>query len=122
MVEIIGSKDCGNSPKNNFIEKIAVGLEIGDWEFLCEALSDEAVWELTDGSVVEGDSLRAHIKNCGKGVTFVKIEHVLSHGKSGSAAGHTHDKKGKALHFCHFIEFTTAKCVKIKRVRSYGKA
>ncbi|QIL89594.1 nuclear transport factor 2 family protein [Microbulbifer harenosus] len=122
MVEIIGSKDCGNSPKNQFVEKITVALETGDLEFLGEVLSDGAVWELADRSVMEGDSLRSHIQRCGKDVTLVKIDHVISHGKSGAANGHVQDKKGKILHFCHFIEFTSAKCVVIKRVSSYGKS
>lgn len=122
MVEIKGSKDCGNSPKNQFVEKIVVALETGDLGFLDEVLSESAVWELADRSVTEGDSLRAHIQSCGKGVALVKIDHVISHGKSGSANGYIQDKKGKVFHFCHFIEFTSAKCVKINRVCSYGKS
>ena len=121
MVDFIGSKDCGNSPKNQFVEKIAVGLEAGDLEFLCGVLSEEAVWELTDKSVVAGDSLRTYIQNHGKGVTLVKIDHVISHGKCGSANGYRQDKNGKVFHFCHFIEFTSAKCVKVNRVSSYRK-
>ncbi|WP_158681687.1 nuclear transport factor 2 family protein [Microbulbifer pacificus] len=122
MVEIKGSKDCGNSPKNQFVEKIVIALETGDFGFLDEVLSESAVWELADRSVTEGDNLRAHIQSCGKYVTLVKIDHVISHGKSGSVNGYVQDKKGKVFHFCHFIEFTSAKCVKINRVCSYGKS
>ena len=122
MIEVIGSKDCGNSPKNQFVEKIAIALETGDWDFLGEVLSEGAVWELTDKRAAEGDSLRAHIQSSGKEVSLVKIDHVISHGKSGSANGYIQDEKGKVLHFCHIIEFKSAKCVKINRVCSYGKS
>ncbi|MFD1216045.1 nuclear transport factor 2-like protein [Microbulbifer celer] len=121
MIEIIRSKDCGNSPKNQFVEKVVVALESGDFEFLDGVLSEGAVWELANSSVTEGDGLRAHIQSCGEGVALVKVDHVISHGKSGSANGYIQDRKGKVLHFCHFIEFTSAKCVKINRVCSYGK-
>lgn len=45
MVEITHSKDCGNSPKNQFAEQIAIAAELRDGEFLAGALAPEAEWE-----------------------------------------------------------------------------
>ncbi|WP_193164865.1 nuclear transport factor 2-like protein [Microbulbifer hainanensis] len=122
MVEIFGSRDCGNSPKNKFIEKIGIALEVGDPEFFGEVLSEGVVWELDDGSVAEGEYISRRIKQIKNGITSINIDHVTSHGKVGSINGYVRDRKGKKTHFCHVIEFTSVKCSKINRVCSYGKS
>ena len=42
MTKIEESRDCGNSPKNSFVQTVAIALETG--EALPEAFSDAVVW------------------------------------------------------------------------------
>ncbi|QKX16251.1 nuclear transport factor 2 family protein [Microbulbifer sp. YPW1] len=122
MVKINGSKDCGNSPKNQLVEKVAIAIETGDLQFLDEYLEDGIIWELPDNSVAEAKDFAGHIKKRKNAIFSITITHVMSHGKIGSANGISTNKQGKQLHFCHVFEFASVKFSKIRRVSSYGKS
>lgn len=44
MTKIIGSEDCGNSPKNTFVEKMTIALEQGDIDTFLANSSDDICW------------------------------------------------------------------------------
>ena len=122
MVEIIGSKDCGNSPKNKRVEEIAIALETGNLTFLKELLTEESTWELSDKGVAEGEDILNHVQSRRKNITSITIDHAISHGKVGTANGSGQNKKGQVTGFSHVIEFTSAKYTKIHRICSYQKS
>lgn len=121
MVEITGSKDCGNSPKNTLVERVAVALETGDQAFLGEYLAEGAVWETSDGRMVEGDGIVGVASERAATVASVSIDHVISHGKIGSANGTCRDSRGRQAHFCHVVEFSNVKFTRIRRICSYRR-
>ena len=46
MTTVIPSGDCGNSPKNQFVEKVTIALATQDLAFLLDAIADNIQWNL----------------------------------------------------------------------------
>lgn len=115
MVEIKGSNDCGNSPKNKLVEDIAIALEIGN---VAPDLLGEGV-VLDDGVHTSGrDAVCARLSTTAEPQS-VRIEHVTSHGKIGAASGKTVLADGHTRRFCHMLEFTSVKAVQIAVISTY---
>lgn len=117
MIEVQGSKDCGNSPKNKFVQDVAVAIECG--ESVPDAFSEDATWEQSTARPMSGreailESLASRPKP-----KAVIVQHAISHGKAGAASGEVTLANGTTRRFCHVFEFTTAKANRIAAVRSY---
>ncbi|WP_051687206.1 hypothetical protein [Microbulbifer sp. HZ11] len=121
MVKISGSKDCGNSPKNQLVEKVAIAIEVGDLSFLKEYLDDEIIWERSDNLLAEGQEVSDHIEQRKNKLSSVTITHVISHGKIGAVNGVSTNNQGEQIHFCHVIAFSSVKFTRISRLCSYGR-
>lgn len=50
-------KDCGNSPKKNFLKDFLIAIAEGDEPFLAEHVSDGIIWENIEIKKVETKSL-----------------------------------------------------------------
>ncbi|MHC9510501.1 hypothetical protein [Kangiella sp. M94] len=122
MSKVNRSKDCGNSPKNKFAENIAISIELGDSAFLIEVLSQDALWELPNGSLIKRHEVKDQIDTCREKPVTLTIDHVVTHGKAGAVNGTVKIKSGALKRFCHVIEFSTAKCEKVRRLVSYGNS
>lgn len=120
MVEITPSNDCGNSPKNQFAEQIAIATELRDREFLAGALAPEAEWELENGDTLNGDALSRHLVDSKESCVSLTVEHVVTHGKAGAVNGTLKLKSGSSRRFCHVMEFKNTKCREVVRLVSYG--
>jgi hypothetical protein len=46
MAEIIRSTDCGNSPKNKFVENLEVAFAQRDTDFLLDSVADDVHWNI----------------------------------------------------------------------------
>lgn len=118
MTIINGSKDCGNSPKNSFVEKIALALTTGRVEE--SAFSEDVVWEARSGETVEGrNALFQALANQPK-PDAVTIDHAISHGKTGAANGRLMFANGDIHRFCHVLEFTSVKANCISMIKSFA--
>jgi len=118
MTRIHGSKDCGNSPKNSFVEKIAIALETGRAEE--EDFSEDVIWEGSLVETVEGrPALFQALANQPK-PEVLKIEHAISHGKTGAASGRSKFANGDVRRFCHVLEFTSVKASCISMIKSFA--
>lgn len=117
MTKIQESKDCGNSPKNKFVQDVAVALETG--KITSDALSDEVSWRRGLGTIIEGkkallERLAEQRKPC-----LVIVEHAISHGRVGASCGELEFADGRRMRFSHFFEFTSAKASRIAAIKSY---
>lgn len=118
MTTINGSKDCGNSPKNSFVEKIAIALTTGRAEE--GDFSEDVIWEGSLVETVEGrPALFQALANQPKPDT-VTIEHAISHGKTGAANGQLMFANGDVRRFCHVLEFTSVKASCISMIKSFA--
>lgn len=117
MTEIHGSKDCGNSPKNTFVQKIAIALEGGEAKL--ENFSEDVIWERSAEVQVTGRSALAKALMAQAAPTVITVYHAISHGKAGAASGEVTLANGEGRRFSHVLEFTNAKANCVSRIRSY---
>lgn len=54
MTKIVRSKDCGNSPKNKFIEELEIAFAKHDIEFLLNSVTDDIHWNIVGQESVHG--------------------------------------------------------------------
>lgn len=118
MVQILGSKDCGNSPKNKFVQDVAVALECG--EAVPSAFSEGVIWERSSTEPISGkDAVFEELETRPKPSSVV-VQHAISHGKVGAASGEVTFTNGFAQRFCHVFEFTSARANCVAVVKSYS--
>lgn len=118
MTQVQGSKDCGNSPKNKFVQDVAVAIECG--EVVPDAFSEDVTWELPSTEPVSGKSTVFEHLGSRPRPHSVTVLHAISHGKVGAASGEVTLENGQTQRFCHVFEFTNAKANCVAVVRSYN--
>lgn len=102
MIKIIRSKDCGNSPKNKFVEELEIAFAKRDIEFLLNNVTDDIHWNIVGQKSVCGmDKLSEALKRSSRTseVAEISIKHVVTHGKAGSVNGARRHKDGKTYDF-----------------------
>jgi hypothetical protein len=111
-MKIIKSADCGNSPKNLLVQEICIAYIKRDFKFFKRFIADEAklgdIWQV-------GDNGKAALSD----VIQVRINHPISHGKSGAAEYTVHYKDKQTEQFCLFVEFDSAAGKKNQRLERY---
>jgi hypothetical protein len=117
MTIVHGSRDCGNSPKNRFVQDVAVFLEAGPGK--ADALSDDVVWHGAADTPLNGrHAAQAWLAQRAKPSRIV-VEHAISHGKVGAASGEVSFEDGRTRRFSHVLEFTSVKADSVARISSY---
>lgn len=118
MTQIEGSRDCGNSPKNRFVQDAAIALECGEAE--AAIFGEDVAWELPSSEWITGrEAVLAQVGSQPRPASLV-VHHAISHGKVGAASGEVTLADGQIRRFCHVFEFTSAKGDRIAAVRSYA--
>lgn len=84
MPRIIRSPDCGNSPKNGFVEDIAIALETG----ICdpETFDPAVTWESTSTRQIVGRTAVLEALSTEHAPAKVIVEYAISHGRVGAAS------------------------------------
>lgn len=118
MVQIKGSRDCGNSPKNTFVQAVAIALETGEAR---EDIFDEDVaWLRPSGKEIVGrEALFAELAARAIPVVLT-FDHAISHGKVGAASGEVTLADGTKRRFSHVLEFTSTKANSVAVIKSYA--
>ena len=122
MTEIIRSSDCGNSPKNKFVEDLEVAFAQRDTGFLLDSIADDIRWNIVGETPIRGkDALKEAIESIPQDceVTEITINHVVTHGKVGAVNGIIKRKNGRACEFCSVYEFSSAKGTNVQDITSY---
>lgn len=122
MTKVITSADCGNSPKNIFLEKLTIAFAKNDFKFILNNVTDDIRWNIVSSKLLQGkDHFAKALKRIKSDpAAELKIDHVATHGKTGAVNGTTKLKNGKTLAFCNVYEFNGAKGTSIKEITSYG--
>ncbi len=66
MIKVNTSPDCGNSPKNLFLQKLTIAFATGDVETALDAVADDIALELIGEGAVRGMRSRT-FSNSGTG-------------------------------------------------------
>ncbi len=118
MTRIQGSRDCGNSPKNQFVEDAAIALETGAGP--ATLWSTEVIWQGIAEDPISGRDAVSNLLARKPAPAEIVIEHAISHGKVGAACGETILVSGQKRRFSHVFEFTSAKADCIATIKSYA--
>jgi len=121
MTKIIANEDCGNSPKNIFVQNMTIAFAQGDTELLLNSVTDDIRWNMVGGKVVEGKvafakALAQHAKHK---ALELSVGHVMTHGIAGAVNGVLKFKGGVSQAFCDVYEFNGVKGTIIKEITSY---
>jgi hypothetical protein len=121
MTKIIRSEDCGNSPKNIFLEKLTIAIAKGDAKFILRSITEDARWTIVGERVIEGQEALAEslerIKH--NEIAELTMYHIATHGKAGAVNGRLKLKGGRTQAFCNVYEFGNAKGVNVREITSY---
>lgn len=117
MTEISLSADCGNSPKNQRVQTLAVALESRDVDELLSWLVPGVEWRHPGGTVSGAVAVVERLRSL-DGPVAVTIDRVTSHGKIGAANGYTRND-GAEQRFCHLLVFSSVSCKAVSRIESY---
>jgi hypothetical protein len=121
MTKVQRSQDCGNSPKNQLLQELTVAIARSDEAKLSGFLAADVQWSPVGRESISGaKAVCRALMRSGK-ATALKIEHVISHGRSGAVDGIVvfGDKKRA---FCHVYEFGSAKGVNVSGFTTYSVA
>ena len=121
MTRVIVSEDCGNSPKNIFLEKLTVAFAKCDSKFILSSVTDDIRWNIVGDKLIQGkDSITKALEQMknDKAVELT-IHHIATHGKAGAVNGTTKFKNGNTRAFCDVYEFNGVKGTSIKEITSY---
>jgi limonene-1,2-epoxide hydrolase len=121
MTKIIIGEDCGNSPKNIFLQKFTIAFAKGDAKFILGSVTDDIRWNMVGEQLIQGKDNFAKALEQMKNDKAVEltIHHIATHGKSGAANGTTKLKNGKTRAYCDVYEFKDTKGSSVKEITSY---
>ena len=121
MTRIMIGEDCGNSPKNLFVQELTIALTKGDLKSVLDRVTDDIRWNVVGDGVIQGKDRVAEALQEEKNDTAVElsIHHIATHGKASAVDGRMKFKSGKTHAFCNIYEFSNAKGIAIKEIISY---
>ena len=121
MAKIISSEDCGNSPKNLFVQKLTIAFAKVDSKYMLSNVTDDIRWNIVGDELIQGKQSFAKALEQRKAdkVAQLTIHHISTHGKSGAANGTIKFKNGKTRAFCDVYEFKDTKGSSVKEITSY---
>ncbi len=122
-------EDCGNSPKNEFVQKLTVAFATGDADSVAERVSDDVRWNIVGiGPIVGKAAVTAVFGNPNREpLSELFVDKVVTHGKSGAVNGTfvlSEDRgngkwRNKSYWFCYVYEFVNAKDNSVKEITTY---
>jgi len=121
MTTIITSEDCGNSPKNTFLQDLTIAFARSDNAYILDRITHDIRWEIVGATHVSGktDFAAMITQMDASDVAEITVLHVVSHGKAGAVNGTRKFKSGKVEAFCNVYEFSNAKAERVKEIKSY---
>ena len=121
MTKVIIGEDCGNSPKNLFVQDLTVAFVKGDARYLLKKVTADVRWNILGDQVIQGGDHFADMLEERKRdrATELTILHIATHGKAGAADGRIRFKNGKILAFCNVYEFINTKGTSVREITSY---
>jgi limonene-1,2-epoxide hydrolase len=121
MTKVIIGEDCGNSPKNIFVQELTIALAKSDTKFIQSNVTDDVRWNLVGDSLIEGKEKIMEMLEQMKDdkAEELTIHHIATHGKAGVVDGTIKFKNGNTVAYCNVYEFSNSKGTSVKEIISY---
>ncbi len=119
MTKVNASANCGNSPKNLFLQNLTIAFATGDRAYLLESVTGDIRWNIAGQRIILGKDAFSTALAEMRQAAEITIQHVVSHGKAGAVNGTRVLENGKTYAFCDVYEFSSAKAASVKEITSY---
>ncbi len=121
MTRVVIGEDCGNSPKNLFVQNLTIAFAKGDSKFILGSVTDDIRWNIVGDTSVQGkDNLGATLERMKNDkAAELTIEHISTHGSAGAVSGTIKSKNGKTRAFCDVYKFSDPRGTRVKEIKSY---
>lgn len=121
MTRVIVGKDCGNSPRNPFLEKLTIACARGDAKFILGSVTDAFRWGIVGRRLIHGqDDFGAALERMKSESTIeLIVKHVATHGKTGAANGTAKLADGRLCAFCATDDFDGVRGARVKEITPY---
>ena len=121
MTTVVISEDCGNSPKNIFVQELTIAFARGNSKFILKSVTDDISWNVVGDALIQGkdDFAEALKERTSSPAEELTIHHIATHGKTGAVDGTVKFKNGKTHAFCDVYEFSNSKGSSVKEIASY---
>lgn len=110
--------------KEKFIQELNDAFAKGDVPYILDCMADDIVWEMIGGNTSSGKTEIEKEMEAMKDIEMLemKLDKVVTHGKSAAANGFFRLKKNgeeKTYGFCDMYEFSGFKKAKVRKMISY---
>ena len=124
MTRIHRSPDCGNSPKNLFVQELSISLALGQLREVEAGIAAGCTWSQVGEGRVEGAAgiLRRLADRSRPHPEAVHIQRVLTHGKSGAVHGSLEFAGGERDEFVDLYEFTSVRGAQVCSITTFRVA
>ena len=121
MIEIIKSADCGNSPKNAFVENFTTKLFTGEKSHVIASIADDSSWEIVGLALIQGktDIIKAMPKYDYSHARQLHVLHSITHGRTGMTEIRVTKANGARLAICTIFHFRSAKATVLANLKSF---
>lgn len=119
-MEIIRSPNCGNSPKNAFIEDFIV--QLFSKEDVKDKVVDNISIDIAGTQVIYGIDELLIEKIFEEEILGIEVYDAISHGKKGAIDLKVHTITGKVRELGIFLEFKSLKADRIARLKVFISA
>ncbi len=119
-MELVRSQDCGNSPKNQLAENLAIALLTSELETVSTLVTEDAQWNIVGGNFLSGQAaISTELEAMGnRPISKLTVLHAITHGKSGAVNGEV-QYGDTAEGFCFIFGFANTKGTSVRQITSY---
>jgi hypothetical protein len=120
MTRVYISEDCGNSPKNIFVQELTIAFAKCNSKFILNSVTDDVTLTMVGDTQIQGKENLANMLRRMKKDAKLRIDHVVTHGMAGAVNGMRTLTHGTTLAFCNVYEFSNAKGSLVRAITSYA--
>ena len=119
MTRVKRSDDCGNSPKNAFVENFTIALATRDGDGVAARVSDDVCLNVVGRAPIVGKDAVMNALDSMAPVTTLTIAQVVTHGRAGAVNGVVEYARGGGAEFCNVYVFSSAKGNRVSDITAY---
>ena len=119
-IKIERSGDCGNSPKQQFLQDFVIAIATADLDQLAQKSAPDISWLRAGHTTRTGqDQFLDAVRDLAP-VEQIVIHDVVSHGRKGAVRG-TIRSQGESRLFSQFVEFANTKCTHVRLLNTLSE-
>lgn len=119
MTHVIIREDCGNSPKNRFVQDLTIAFARRNIPYILDSVSDDICWIRPGEKTLQGKAELAAVLEKLDRVAEITVYHAFTHGKTGAVNGVMQLENGQSIAFCDVYVFSNAKGNSVSEVTTY---